>query len=217
MRKISDIVFELLQASETALESMRAGILNFSAYAEFVQPEVEKLAWKPVKKTTIVVALSRIAKSMEELHALRPQVVLDELSIKSPLCDITYEKTKHTAKQIRTLSQELGDKENTFLIVTQGMSEITIITLEEDEQKITRHFSHPPKSIYRDLVGVSVRFSEQYLIQPNVIYSILSLLAAKRVNLIEIVSTYTELTMVIEKREMEVAITALNRSFKATL
>ena len=57
MIKASETVENILLKDELALESLRAGILNLSAYAQKIHPEVVRQALKPVRKGTIVVAL----------------------------------------------------------------------------------------------------------------------------------------------------------------
>lgn len=214
MIKVSDIVYEILQGSETALEAMRLGVLNLRAFARQIQPQVEAKTFKTVKIGTIVVALFRISKRLDSIDPLQPHIILEELSIKSPLSDVTFENTRENARLAHTFSRLLGDSDGYFFTITQGVNEITIIVSDNLKPKLLRHFAHKPKSIFENLVGVNVRFGEQYLSQPNVIYAILAKLAAKRINVIEIVSTYTGLMLVIENKEMELAISQLNGLFK---
>lgn len=213
MLKISDAVYEILTSSPVALEALRSGILNLSAYAEQILPLVEDKTWKSVKKNSVVVALSRLAEDVQAVPPLVPHIQLDELSLKAPLADMTYEKTATTLEQASRLLTQAEDSHH-FLTITQGINEITLVMAEEYQQRVLHHFTAPPKASYRDLVGVNVRFSEQYIPQANVIYAIISVLAQKRINLIEIVSTYTELTMVIEKKDLEVTMAQLQNLFK---
>ncbi len=213
MIKISDIVQDILSASDLELEAMRQGVLNLSAYAEKIHPEVEKRAWKTVQKTTIVVALSRLQLKLSKISPLRPKIVLRELTVKSPLADITYEKTRETIKQSRSLSTIFSQAEAPFLTVTQGMNEITVIVSQDQLVAVMAHISVKPKSLFRDLVGITVTFSEKYLLEPNVIYAILAALAGKRINIIEIVSTYTELSVIISQSQVDLCIQTLNQFF----
>ena len=192
---------------------MRSEFLNLRAFAKQIRPEVEKKTFKPVKIGTIVVALSRIKNSQNEIEPIKPIIKLDELSIKSPISDITYEKNEETVRLAHDFSKQLGDLNGHFFTMTQGINEITFIISEDLRSKLMDHFQHKPKAIFDNLVGLNVRFSENYLQHPNVIYAILSRLASKRINVIEIVSTYTELMIVVEKKEMELAISQLNTLF----
>ncbi len=214
MIKISSVVSNILQGSETQMEAMRSGVLNLRAYARQIHPLVEGVTFKPVKIGTIVVALSRLRDSIDNIESIHPNITLEELNIKSPLTDITYEKSAEAVRLAHSFSQQLEELNGHFFTMTQGIDEITFIVSGDLKKKLISHFTTKPKAIFEELVGVNVRFSEEYLKHPNVIYSILSRLAAKRINVIEIVSTYTELMIVVEKEEMEGAIAQLNTLFK---
>jgi len=214
MLKVSEITQDILQSADLELEAMRKGVLNLSAYAEQIHDEVENRTFKKVKKTTIVVALSRLQTRLSNIPTLQPQIYLDKLSVKSPLVTITYEKTRQSLEQSRSLSVFLSHHDPQFITITQGTDELTIIVSQDQLDTTLEYFDAEPKAVCHNLVGVTVQFTEKYLSQPNVIYTILAALAGKRINIIEIVSTYTELTVIIEQAQLEVAIRTLNRFFR---
>ena len=199
----------ILLEDDIALQSLQAGLLNLSAYAQQILPKVEAKTLKKVKKGTVVVALARIAKEIDGSINLRPKVILDDLSIKSPLCDITFNKTKLNRKKLATLYQSIEIKENFFFTTTQSMSEITIVAPQSLLESILNHFEDEPKAIFKDRVGITVRFSKEYLSVPNVLYTIQSALAVHSVNFTELISTYTELSFIIDKKYLQVSVQAL--------
>lgn len=214
MITVADAVHKELLASSTALEAMRLGVLNLRAFAKNIQPHIEEQTFKTVKLGTIVVALSRIASSLSTIQTLLPVVYVDEITIKSQLIDITFEKTKENLNRMHSFSKQLEKTEGYFFTVTQGVNEITFIVSDDLKERLLTHFRQQPKAEFEDLVGVNVRFSDTYISEPNIVYAILHKLAIRRVNVLEIVSTYTELTMIIARKEMEDAITELNTLFK---
>lgn len=207
MLKVIDAVKNVISSDEVAIEAMRSGILNFSAYSELIHKKIENLTFKEVKKTTIVVALSRMAQKIYDVTPLKTQVKFDEISIKSPLVDITFDKTPENIAILRSLIEKIS--QNKFLTFTEGINELTIIASADQKETILENFKSKPKITIENLVGLSLRFSDNYINEPNVIYSILSLLASKRINLSEVVSTYTELTLVISENDLDKAIKAL--------
>lgn len=211
MKTVTEAVREILYTSDVAREALRAGVLNMSAFAEQIQPEVEQMTWKSVQKNTVVVALSRIALELDAVPALHPVVYIDELSIKAPLADITYERTETTLQAARQLSYALGLSPAQFLTITQGLNEITIIVSQERVNEVESHMKISPKSVFSNLVGMTMKFDKQYLPQPNVLYSLLSKLAHQRINLYEIVSTYTELTVFIDEAQLDKAVAVMNQ------
>src|SRR5258708_907078 len=145
MIKIADIVREIVESSDNELELMRSGLLNLSAFAAKIQPLIEEKAWKKVQKSTIVVALSRLQQKLPEISPLRPVIHIHELSVKSPLVDITYEKTRQSLEQSRSLSAFLSQQNPQFFTVTQGMNEVTIVVSQEQLELTLEYFDAEPK------------------------------------------------------------------------
>jgi aspartokinase len=136
------------------------------------------------------------------------------MSIRSPLCDITFTKTPETRKKVSTLYQKLDLSENAFFTITQSMTEITIIAPESLLKAIQEHFGEKPKALFTERVGITVRFGKEYLDVPNVLYAIQAALAVHEINFTEIISTYTEFSFILEKKYLEVATQALQKFLK---
>lgn len=213
MRTVTDTVRTMILESDIELETLRLGELNLSAYADRIRPTVEEQTWKTVERGTIVVALSRIAKEVVSLGSLRPPIVIDDIKIQSPLCDITYEKTAHTIQSALTLQSQLTLGEKTIFVMTQGMSEITIVASARLGGEIKDHFKVQPKAEFDSLAGISVGFSPKYLGIPNAMYTLCSSIASKRINIIEMISTYTELMFVVKDQDKHSVIAVLERFF----
>src|SRR5260221_587766 len=156
MLKIIDATNDILNSSEIASEAMREGVLNLSAFAEQIHSQIEEKTWKKVKKSTIVVALSRLAKKRQLLPKIKPDLSLDELSIKSPLSDITFEKSQLILEKARSLSQHLAKNPPQFFTLTEGIDEITVVISQEQLPVLETYFAIKPKSLYTDLVGMTV-------------------------------------------------------------
>jgi len=212
MISISDAALQILTSDDIALEAMRMGLLNMSSYANKIHTEVETITHKKVKSGTIVVALARIQKQLQAIPNLKPEITIEDLSIKSPLTEVTYEKTNEVIKEVASLNKlQTSDKD--FFVLTQGLAEITIIGSSDIINKIIDDLDIKPKSYFKELVCVTARFNEKYLETPNVIYMFVSSLAMKRINLIEIISTYTELSFILHKSDLHSAIESLNKYF----
>lgn len=212
MIKVTDTVLELIQADELALETLRAGLLNLSAYADKIRKNVENVTYKDVKKGTIVVALSRIRKNLPAAPLQTPEIQIDNLSVKSSLCVYTYEKTVDIQRKIAVLNPFLLPMNDLFS-VTEGQSEVTIIFAQKSKELIEKHFQIKPKVKCDDTVAISVQFAKKFADQPNFLYGLLRTLAVKRINLIEIVSTFTEITFIITKEDLETTMKVLNAFF----
>ena len=203
MMKISGSVEEIVVEDDIALEALRANILNLSAYAAQIRKLVEEKTHKQVKAGSIVVALSRLANKVKMLPALRPRVKIIDLAIKAPLCEVSYEKTRDNLVSLTSLRAAIGQNSD-FLTITQGVGELTIICSQSLKPRVVEYMKSKPVGQYDELGAITVRFNEsEYIEEPNMIYSLISELAKKRINLIEIISTFTELSFVVRKPDIE--------------
>ncbi len=209
MIRITDVVEEIIYEDGFVIEAIQRGVLNISAYAKKIHNGVETKTFKPVKIGTIIVALNRISKKVSRTNSLTPFVKISTMSVTSLLAEISYEKTSHTLQRLNNLDNSLL-KDKDFFTVIEGLNEITIICSTEVKDAICKHFSINPKVKIDNLVAVSVRFSSEYINIPNTIYSLVSQLANRHINVIEIVSTYTELTFIVYKNDMERTVQSLN-------
>ena len=135
------------------------------------------------------------------------------MNIKSPLVEISYDRTAKLFETASKLNQKLLP-ENGFFTITYGLSEISLLVSANLKNKILEYFSVRPKGIYEDLVNITVRFNEEnYIEVPNVIYTLLSALAGKRINIIEIISTFTEISLIVKEKDMQQTVSALKHFF----
>lgn len=213
MITVTQAVSRLLQNDEIALEAMRAGILNYSAYSEEIHKKIEEVTFKDVQKGTIVVALSRIAKKSKSLlPPLKPEINLDGIEVKSSLSMLTFEKTADILRKISTL-YPFHISPNEIFALSEGPTEITLVVTEKSKEKILKHFNEHPLVETNDLVDITVRFKEEDQKKPNFYYALLSALATKRIPVRNLVSTLNHVSFLIDTAQMEEALKTLNMHF----
>lgn len=213
MKKVSEAVHQIVKKDEIAFEALRRGILNLSAYAEEIHQKVEDLAWKAVNKGTIVVALSRLSDHVQTASSFRPKILLDDLVIRSPLCDISFRKTEDSLRNLRKFQASFSNSQKKFVMITQSVREITVILPSEARNELLTYMHEEPIEIFDDLVGLTLSFDPHYLSVPNVVFTIIAELALERINLRELVSTYTEISVIIDKKDMQRAVEAVQVFF----
>lgn len=192
------------------MESVRLGYMNFSKYARAIKLEVEKDTMKSVDEKTIVVNLSRLAGEIEKKDRDKKNIKLLHLYVHSNLEDLSYYKSNLILEQINQVRTEIPNIIETFFVITQGMSEINII----GEQNVVRDFktklsNNHPLYYKMDLVGISAKFSLNYLDVPNVLHEIGKKLALKNINIIEVVSTTSEINYILNKKDLDLAVSQI--------
>ncbi|HXH27162.1 MAG TPA: hypothetical protein VNG90_04665 [Candidatus Acidoferrum sp.] len=212
MIKISQTVTTILGHDDVASAALRKGWLNLSAYARDIRPQVQEALLKDVREGSIVTALSRLVPSGDEaLGTLSPDKI-QSLAVHTNLDGITYERSDAVSASIQEVYHKMKIDNKTFLTVTQGINEITIIA-EARVARLFRDVLPHAQKIYdkSNLVGITAKFAPGYLEIPNLIFILTRRLAYRDINIIEIVSTATELTFFVEKKDMPLSLEQLQK------
>jgi hypothetical protein len=211
MITIAKHVEELLLQDDVALAAAQKGLLNLSAYAREIQPQITVKLLKDIQLASIVTALSRLVMDLERQPDGKKDII-QSLAVHSNLEGITYERSAFVSDKIRDMYYRINVDDYTFLTVTQGINEITIVA-DAAIAETFRAELRGARKVYdkMNLVGITAKFKVGNLEIPNLIFSLTRRLAYKNVNIIEVVSTATELTYIIEKSNLSAAIEQLQK------
>ncbi|MFA6273735.1 MAG: hypothetical protein WC662_01090 [Candidatus Paceibacterota bacterium] len=201
MIKIQPIVRNIVLGEPEAYFALTNGYMNMSSYAYRVKTEVELLTKKPVTITSLVISLSRLKKEFQKQKPLIQDVSISSITTKLPLSEIVYENTKSFTEKLESLHKNIKISREDFFTTTLGTSELTIVCSSGIIEKIMKHFKEKPKLIIHNLSAIGISFDSKHFNTPNIIFSLLSIVAKAQINLAEIVSTYTELILVIEEKD----------------
>jgi aspartokinase len=103
---------------------------------------------------------------------------------------------------------EKGD----ILNIIQGNFEVSIITNERNKKKFLELLKNEKiQNIEENLVSLSMTFSKDFLYTPGVIFNIIRNIAWNNINIFEIVSTNTELTFILHKKDAMKGYNALDK------
>lgn len=216
MISVTSVVKEILDNSPFLKETFSLGIVNLSALAKILQPQIEKKLLKKVSLGSIIVALSRIEKRLK----LQKRDLVEEIkkafggkidfTLRTNLVEYNF--------PVNLISQEklfqfLKQKREEFLMVSKGNFELTVLSDEKSEpylRKVAKGSLLINK--LKNLAAVSIRLPEKALRLPGVYYFFLFLLTFKGINVIEIFSTFRELNIVIDSKDVIKVIEILKSS-----
>ncbi len=104
----------------------------------------------------------------------------------------------------------MSHQRDKFLTFTRGIYEVTLIISEEFRKNVDEIFKGERKiSSFSNLSAVILRLHPKTVSTPGVHYSILKQLAWSNINVIEVVSTYTEFTVIIDNARIDTAFSVL--------
>ncbi|MBD3238635.1 MAG: hypothetical protein GF332_03290 [Candidatus Moranbacteria bacterium] len=212
MIKISQAIEQIFNEDEQAYAALQRGVLNLSAYARKIKKQVEELTFKEVDEKTIVVSLSRYNKQIKKQESKQDRIEILNISIHSNLMELTYEKTQTNVDKIKRILNSFSGKQKGYLTYTQGISEITIVAEARIIILIKKQFK-ARRAVFekKGLTAITLRFPEKYIHIPNLLYRLSQRLAYKKINIIELISTFSEVTYIVEKQDTEIAVSQLSK------
>ena len=216
MITIPQTVENIIKKSPFLAESLSQGIINISALARKIKPQVENEVMKEIQIGAIVMALNRLSKRIQikttegkKLFGSAP-----DLMIRSNLIEITFLNSEFLLQNQRLLLERIEDRRNYFLTFTQGIFETTIIAGKELKPEIIALFKDEKIiSQFDDLSAITVLLPPGTTLIPGAYDFILKSLAWESINIIEVVSTFNEFTMILNSIESDRAFSIINSLF----
>lgn len=213
MIKASDALQEIVEANPLLHFGLRERLLNLSQLARFVHPLLEVRTKKELQVQSIVMALSRLQQTYQKSpQDQRLQFKLKNIALHSELMILTFHKTKETSKAVHALYSKILSSGG-FITITEGVSEVTVIVEEAQEENVDKTFPSRPLHKRKKLASLGLRFDESYLSLPGLFHFIFQQLYLQNINIAEIASTATELIIYLDEKDIQLAFDTLYRRF----
>jgi aspartokinase len=214
MITIPTLVEELVHRSPFLEEVLADGLINHSALARQLKPEIENKLYKDVQLGAIIVALNRLSVKLKPKHSEITQILskLGDITLRSQITSFTFANSVTLRKKQAKLLEEVSGMPNSFVTVTDGVFETAFFVSKNIAVNIEESFKQEElKKRIDNLSSITIVIPEEALHIPGVYYSILKKLAWNGINFIEVVSSFTELTIFLETKDVDRAFSALNR------
>lgn len=213
MVTVAHLVEKIIEQKPFLQEALSAGIVNNAALAEELRPEIEKELKKKVKFSAVNMAIRRLSEKLSKSFVSKAKFDKDsDITIKSDLFEITVFKTEDIQKRVKQVYDLIDFKKGDFLTITQGLNELMIITNKRNEKKITDLFSkNLIKKTVKDLSTVSINIPMQSIGTIGLFYVVTRALNWENINIVDIVSTLTEMTFIIKEDDTARAFNALKK------
>ncbi len=214
MITIPEVVEQIIRESPYLEEALTKGIINYSGLARLIKPQIEDILFKNIKEGAVVMALKRLSKQrhgklkVEKIFRQSPDMI-----VRSNLTEFTLEKSDTLSKKFEKLMAQISNQHRYFFSVIEGVFETAIIASDEIKSKIEKILSG--ENIVHKMPGLSsitIKLPNDNVITPGVYYFIFKSLAWENVNIIEVVSTYSEITIILDDKQVDKAFSILKKS-----
>ncbi len=209
MNSIGKITEELINRSPFLREAMTDDLINISALARKLKPEIEEIVGKEVKEGAIIMSIKRMTPWI--YHRLKMKITnmmadLGDFIVRSNLVDYTFENSATSRFRQAELMQKINRDSDSFFTVCKGITETMFILNKANSEIVEKIYKDEQLiSTNKDLASITVKLPRINTQIYGVYYYILKHLAWEGVNVMEIVSTSNEFTVIVHHDEVDKA------------
>ena len=215
MITVPEATKKIVERSRYLSEAISKGLINYSSLARYIRPEIEQMLIKKVSNASIIMALNRLETEFKPKY--QPVNIFKtppEIVVRSGLTFFSLLNNETSG-----LSVLLGrdSTSRSFYLKNQGLYETSFILSQDlyQQYKVTIDTKNP-KSVLSNVSALTIFIPEEALQNSGIFYFFLKSLSWEGVNILEIISTVHEFTLIIEEKEVERAFAIIKSLFAPT-
>jgi len=203
MKTIASVVEEYIKTKPFLSTALSQGIINLTSLSRQIQPDIEIIIKKRAKSGAIVMALKRISDNMEFVSTHKIVRVLKgigDITVRSSLIDYSFKISDTLFGAQSLFLSEINQKKNSFYTSSRGVSECNIVISKNLSLLIDKYFENEflVKKL-ENLSSVSIKLPNENISIPGIYYFIFQRLSWEGVNIIEVISTSNEFTILVDE------------------
>jgi hypothetical protein len=207
---IAEVVDQYLRQSPFLEEALADNLINVSSLARRIQPIIEQKLQKPVKEGAIIVAINR--REPNYYYKINIGIKgflknLGDIIVRSDLRDYTYVNSETLMDSVRKLIGQMGSDKDLFVTVSRGIYETTIIVSRALEGKVASIFRNEKRIAEKtSLSSITIRLPKNNTEISGIYYFILKKIAWAGINIVEVISTTNEFTLIVSEEYVHQAL-----------
>lgn len=213
MKTIQQAVGSIINKTPFIEEALYDKLINVSALARVIQPEVEQMLRKEVKSGAIMMAINRISPS--NVLRVRKNIRKMALSsgdfiVRSDLSDYTFKNSSNLIERITLFLKEIDRQNDVFFTVSQGVFETNIVASSSLNSQIETIFKNEERLWFMsELASVTIKLPKTNMEQSGIYYFILKQLAWANISVQEVISSTHEMTIVVKEADINTTFSIL--------
>jgi hypothetical protein len=213
MKATHVIVEEIIKKSPFLEEALAEGIINLSSLSRQIKPEIDEQLHKNVQIGAIVMALKRLSPKFDPNLKLKVKKVINKLgdiTVRSKITYYTFQNSETIIEKQAELLKKLKGKKDTFFAFSQGVYETTIILSDSQHNDVDALFQN--ETIVQETNGLSsitIKLPSENADVSGIYYFILKKIAWEGINILDLISTTHEFTIVVNDESVDRAFSIL--------
>ncbi|PIQ14959.1 MAG: aspartate kinase [Flavobacteriales bacterium CG18_big_fil_WC_8_21_14_2_50_32_9] len=219
MKAVHVIVEEIIKKSPFLEEALAEGLINLSSLSRQIKSEIDEELGKDVKIGAIVMALKRLSPRFDPNFQIKIKKVvqkLGDITVRSKITYYTFENSESLIEHQAELLRKLKGKKDIFFAFSQGVYETTIILSDSEHQDVDVLFKN--EKIIQESTGLSsltIKLPSENSDVSGIYYFILKKLAWEGINILDIISTMHEFTIIVNDENIDRAFSILKNINKS--
>ena len=207
----------IISRSRYLTEAISKGVVNNSSLARYIKPEIEDLVKKDVSMSSIIAAINRVSSTIKpkyvrsNIFEFPPEMILRSSLTILNIVNSESLQEKHSA--LLKLSSQRH-----FLGLTKGSFETTIVISGELAKKVKETLRNEKVILEINKVSaITIQLPRKATETPGIFYFFLKSLAWEGINILEVISTQSELTLVVNTKDVNRTYSILNALFSGVI
>lgn len=206
---------KIINRSRYLSEALSKDLINTTSLARYIKPEVQELAFKEVTIGSIAVAIKRLQKTYKKGY--KKITVFAEAPDMIVRSNLTLIYVKNSDNLLSKLSQVEKDSQ-TFkkkALFTYGRVETLILTNKINLKGIKKILKNEEiTQCFPNISSITIHLPKESVKNSGIFYFFIKSLAWEGVNILDMLSTETELTLVFEPNDTNTAFGILRSLFE---
>ena len=202
MKTISSVVENYIKNKPFLSTALSEGIINLTSLSRRIKPEIELILRKKVRSGAIVMSLKRISNSLEFVSTHKILKVLKnvgDITVRSNLIDYSFKVSDSLLSCQAKFLSEIKEPQLFFYTSSRGVTESNIIISSEMKEKMETYFENEFLIKKTDnLSSISIKLPVENVSIPGIYYFIFQKMSWEGINIIEVISTSNEFTIVVD-------------------
>lgn len=211
MITIAKRVEELIERWPLLKQGLDLDLMNTSSVARYLKPEIERDIGERISEAAVLMALRRYQQHSQSKTVANPADFLGDMSLRSHLVDLTYNNSPTLQRRLARLARELSSQH--YFTISRGLLQTSIIVHED-------HLDHTKQELLKEhqekqadnLTAITLHLKKGHDQISGILAYPLQLLAWRGITVVEIVSTYDELNIVLYDKDVESAFSTLKNA-----
>ncbi|MBN2520563.1 MAG: aspartate kinase [Bacteroidales bacterium] len=213
MITIAEVVESLIKKKPFIEGALYEGLINLSSLARQIRPEIEEKLKKPIKEGAIVMALKRLSPTLDVKMNMKIKKALShfgDIIVRSNLADFTFKNSDRLIEKQKKLLNIISNSREIFHTISKGVFETTIVISNSLKDALMEIFKEEELLNHSsNLSSISIKLPEENLTTPGLYYFIFKKIAWEGINILEVISTSNEFTIILNDKDIDRAFSIL--------